>query len=848
MPLGSQVRCIFPNDSRQCLNCRRNQWNCVAESTPAIRDSASAIIPLEYPVDVLDSIPDAWHSAVDQRPNLVSQKLPTGSRLLRQAGYMQADNSTAAEIQANGYSPMEGEGPSADDIGILRAQHVFDLPSSAVSDSLIETFMERCQPWMPVVERSWLVESDTNKPSILLLQAVFLAACRVSSAPTVIAYASPVEFYRRAKAIFYSGYEKDPLILIAVTCILQWYNPDGPEHVSINTSTMWRYIGVGLAHQIGLHKEPPPGEGASLRRRLWWSLYARDCLISSAHGRPLAINIEDCDVRSPCREDFDISTLNADLFIAYVEICSLLGQLTQCCCRGSLSRRIRKDIESALLRWVCNLPVPLRLFQTPSPGSPTYGRHRMIASPYNFEARQLHVPYFVILAILFQSSFPGNCLSSVSILASSAITWIVESFLARDEIRLLSPTFIFYLVVAARSLLPCYRHPSMLDLGPETDIQTIHLALKELGKQWPSANQPSRELESIAEDIKRLQLEERPPIIRSLSSYEWPFFSPFAPCISWAWDHVVSDTNALMGHQPRPRATPGRNVEVHRTTMTAGILAEPTTPIASPGAIDAHATYREISEAQSSDDPGHGQYAGFGDWILKDWDWSLGSTYLIAVLFPPLIPHSMTDSPVFRDLSLERHGNVFVITLQKDPENRLNSWYCQEIIRAFRTVEKLLGPGSEGAVITRGSNAKFWCTGVELDEAETNPFATTDGFYPLLHVILDFPFPTIALLTGHTFGGACPLALAHDYRVMNSRRGFISMPPVDLGLHFNGIGSLPRLKLSPPVARKMLLEACRWTGKEALQDGIVDLIAEPEQMFDVALELARKWASKAKMG
>ncbi|PCH05667.1 Crotonase, core [Penicillium occitanis (nom. inval.)] len=789
---NSDITVALLNNQPACPGIR-------AESTPAIRDSASAIIPLEYPVDVLDSIPDAWHSAVDQRPNLVSQKLPTGSRHLRQAGYMQADNSTAAEIQANGYSLMEGEGPSADDIGILRAQHVFDLPSSAVSDSLIETFMERCHPWMPVVERSWLVESDTNKPSILLLQAVFLAACRVSSAPTVIAYASPVEFYRRAKAIFYSGYEKDPLILIAVTCILQWYNPDGPEHVSINTSTMWRYIGVGLAHQIGLHKEPPPGEGASLRRRLWWSLYARDCLISSAHGRPLAINIEDCDVRSPCREDFDISTLNADLFIAAA---------VDDPCRGAFARTLKA--------------------------------HCFVG--------QLHVPYFVILAILFQSSFPGNCLSSVSILASSAITWIVESFLARDEIRLLSPTFIFYLVVAARSLLLCYRHPSMLDLGPETDIQTIHLALKELGKQWPSANQPSRELESIAEDIKRLQLEERPPIIRSLSSYEWPFFSPFAPCISWAWDHVVSDTNALMGHQPRPRVTPGRNVEVHRTTMTAGILAEPTTPIASPGEIDAHATYREISEAQSSDDPAHGQYAGFGDWILKDWDWSLGSTYLIAVLSPPLAPHSMTDSPVFRDLSLERHGNVFVITLQKDPENRLNSWYCQEIIRAFRTVEKLLGPGSEGAVITRGSNAKFWCTGVELDEAETNPFATTDGFYPLLHVILDFPFPTIALLTGHTFGGACPLALAHDYRVMNSRRGFISMPPVDLGLHFNGIGSLPRLKLSPPVARKMLLEACRWTGKEALQDGIVDLIAEPEQMFDVALELARKWASKAKMG
>lgn len=118
----------------------------------------------------------------------------------------------------------------------------------------------------------------------------------------------------------------------------------------------------------------------------------------------------------------------------------------------------------------------------------------------------------------------------------------------------------------------------------------------------------------------------------------------------------------------------------------------------------------------------------------------------------------------------------------------------------------------------------------------------------LLATLLDYPFPTIALVTGHTFGGACPFALAHDYRIMNSKRGFFSMPPVDLGLHFPGIGYLPRLKLRPQVARKMLLEAHKWTGKEALEDGIVDQIAEPKEMLDVALKKAGEIQGKAKMG
>ncbi|KAH6723249.1 ClpP/crotonase-like domain-containing protein [Leptodontidium sp. MPI-SDFR-AT-0119] len=204
--------------------------------------------------------------------------------------------------------------------------------------------------------------------------------------------------------------------------------------------------------------------------------------------------------------------------------------------------------------------------------------------------------------------------------------------------------------------------------------------------------------------------------------------------------------------------------------------------------------------------------------------------------------------PAFQYLSLERLGNVFVITLQKPPENRLNSSTCQEIIRAFHFIQRELGAGSEGAVITRGQGEKFFCTGLELDETDRNPFANSDGFYPMLHTIMDFPFPTIALINGHVFGGGVPFCLSHDYRVMNGERGYLSMPPVDLGLHFDGIGSLPRLKLQPQIARKMLLEAHRWTGKEALKDGVVDAIATPDTMLQVALDLANMWAPKARMG
>lgn len=212
----------------------------------------------------------------------------------------------------------------------------------------------------------------------------------------------------------------------------------------------------------------------------------------------------------------------------------------------------------------------------------------------------------------------------------------------------------------------------------------------------------------------------------------------------------------------------------------------------------------------------------------------------------------MAKSPTFENLTITSPSHapgVHIITMNKPPENRLNVAYAQTIIRALRHIEHdLLKPDQPGAVIITSFSQKFWCTGLELDESDRNPFANSDGFFPLLATLMDYPYPTIALITGHTFGGAGPFALSCDYRIMNSQRGFFSMPPVNLGLHFDGIGALPRLKLRPQIARKMLLEAHRWTGKQALEDGIVDEVVEPSKMLDRAIEVAKQHAPRATMG
>jgi hypothetical protein len=205
---------------------------------------------------------------------------------------------------------------SESDVTILKVQRVADLPPRAIRESLLDAFWTRCYPWTPVVERAWIYDRRPGKVSLLLQQAMFLAGSRVSAA--VPNYSSE-DFYKKARVLFWMGAEEDPIITIAAACLLHWWNPQGPEHISLDTSSFWLRVCVGLAHQVGLHREPTGKSDAGLRRRIW-------CLINAGHGRPRAIDLKFADVSPISALDFDGATGAAELFSAYVGISCILGK------------------------------------------------------------------------------------------------------------------------------------------------------------------------------------------------------------------------------------------------------------------------------------------------------------------------------------------------------------------------------------------------------------------------------------------------------------------------------------------------------------------------------------------
>jgi len=176
------------------------------------------------------------------------------------------------ETQARDVTKPERAQFSETENAVLQLYSAFELPPRAVLRSLLDSFLTYCQPWTPVLSRGEIDHKDQQSPSYIILQSMFLAASRVSSAPSIRSFATPDQFYHRAKTLFFMNHEVDATAVIKATIMMQWYTPVGPEQVSYDAGEFWLRVGVATAFQIGLHREPPPGPAAASRRRVWWTL------------------------------------------------------------------------------------------------------------------------------------------------------------------------------------------------------------------------------------------------------------------------------------------------------------------------------------------------------------------------------------------------------------------------------------------------------------------------------------------------------------------------------------------------------------------------------------------------
>jgi hypothetical protein len=252
--------------------------------------------------------------------------------------------------------------------------------------------------------------------------------------------------------------------------------------------------------------------------------------------------------------------------------------------------------------------------------------------PYNFEARQLHVPYFIILGILYRFPAPENPPSPAALLASSFVAGIFEDFLVRDEIRFLGPIFTFYLLASGVGLLSCYRYPHLWE-RVEQDLQIVYNAQKELARRWPSAIGSFRALQTIADEATKGARRGDLSLIGSLTSEQEACFSGFGADLCRIRDLIIiPHAHELLDPRRHDEVPYSRSVS---DMMTAGILAELKTPMETSAAYDGYLPLATMLDdplaggenADVADDTLSGQYEGIGNWLLRQWDWNRDATW-----------------------------------------------------------------------------------------------------------------------------------------------------------------------------------------------------------------------------
>jgi len=250
-----------------------NQLRIPYTSIADLQETANAV-PHQSSQDILAHSDQISHSVLEGQRKSTDGRNTESVTFIGRAHYIH-ENSPIDERSARSYPTSKANELSEVGATVLELFKSFDLPPRSTRQSLVDNFIQYCHPWTPILSRSELETSETRRPSLLLMQALLVAASKVSSSPAIPAFATPEEFYQRAKALFYMNYESDPITVIKSTIMLQWYTPDGPEHVSYDAGEFWLKLGVGIAFQVGLHREPSPGPTSSIRRRMWWSLVVR---------------------------------------------------------------------------------------------------------------------------------------------------------------------------------------------------------------------------------------------------------------------------------------------------------------------------------------------------------------------------------------------------------------------------------------------------------------------------------------------------------------------------------------------------------------------------------------------
>ena len=178
--------------------------------------------------------------------------------------------------------------------------------------------------------------------------------------------------------------------------------------------------------------------------------------------------------------------------------------------------------------------------------------------------------------------------------------------------------------------------------------------------------------------------------------------------------------------------------------------------------------------------------------------------------------------------------NAFTPEMRVDMAARIEAGYANNTVRA---------------IIIRGEGAHFSAgadvSRIPLAEPPT-PIQLLErikGAHGLVRAIALGTKPVIAAVEGIATGGGISLALAADYVVVAEDAKLIpNFASLGITAEFGLFYTLPR-RVGHQVAKRIIMLAQRFTGAEAVANGMADQLAPSGEALAVALEVAKQYAA-----
>lgn len=190
-------------------------------------------------------------------------------------------------------------------------------------------------------------------------------------------------------------------------------------------------------------------------------------------------------------------------------------------------------------------------------------------------------------------------------------------------------------------------------------------------------------------------------------------------------------------------------------------------------------------------------------------------------------------------------NEIATVTIDNPPVNAFSKACYNDFTE---TLEKLKPEKLRAAIIT-GAGFAFQA-GADINEFlhmrnEQDGLSNAEYIHRGMNKLMELPFPAIAAVNGIALGSGTELALACDIRIASSKAIF-GLPEVGLGVLPVGGGTqrLQRL-IGTGMAKWLIFSGTIIDAAEALNIGLVEFVAEPEQVMPEALKIARRIAKQS---